>query len=64
MPTLVAVILVSVAIVLLVVGLAVGAGWLALLGLVGGVVVGAVRALAVGGDWIREASRGRFRDDR
>ncbi len=52
----------AVAVVLLVVGLVVESPALALVGLFGGIAVMVVQALIVGGDWIRKASRGRFRD--
>jgi hypothetical protein len=48
------------AIVLLIVGLVIGSTALALIGLFGGVAVAAVWALAAGGDWLRDASAGRF----
>jgi len=56
-------ILLGVAVVLLVLGLVLNATALALVGLFGGVAVIAVQALAVGGDWIGEASKRRFRND-
>jgi hypothetical protein len=54
--------LIAVAVALLVVGLVIGSTALALVGFFGGVAVIAVLGLAAGGDWIREASRGRFRN--
>jgi len=49
-----------VALVLLVVGLLVDSAVLAVIGLFGGVTVASVWALADGGDWLRDASSGRF----
>jgi hypothetical protein len=54
--------LIVLAVVLLVVGLIIGSTALALVGLFGGVALGTVAALIAGGDWIRDASRGRFRN--
>ena len=48
------------ALVLLLVGLLVDVAALAIVGLFAAVALAAVYALAVGGDWIRDASRGRF----
>ena len=50
----------AVAVVLLVVGLLIDSAPLAVIGLFGGVAVAAVWALAAGGDWLRDASAGRF----
>jgi TRAP-type C4-dicarboxylate transport system permease large subunit len=57
------VVVLVVAVALLVVGLVLDSTALALIGLLGGVVVAAVWALAAGGDWLRDASAGRFRRD-
>jgi len=54
------VVVLAVALVLLVAGLLVDSAVLAVIGLFGGVVVAAVWALAAGGDWLRDASSGRF----
>jgi hypothetical protein len=54
------VVLIAIGIVMLVVGLLADSAVLAVIGLYGGVVVAAVWALAAGGDWIRDASAGRF----
>ena len=54
------IVLLAVAIVLLVVGLLVDSAPLAVVGLFGGVAIAAVWALAAGGDWLRDASAGRF----
>jgi hypothetical protein len=51
------------AIVLLLVGLLLDSAALAVVGLFGGVAVAAVWALAAGGDWLRDASAGRFSRD-
>jgi O-antigen ligase len=48
------------ALVLLLVGLLVGVAALAFVGLFVAVALAGVYALGVGGDWIRDASRGRF----
>lgn len=55
--------LLTVAIILLVVGLLADSTALALIGLFGGVAIVAVQALIAGGDFIQEASRRRFRDN-
>lgn len=49
------------AVVLVVLGVVLGSTPLAIIGLFGGVAVAAVWALAAGGDWLRDASAGRFR---
>ncbi|HEV8250200.1 MAG TPA: hypothetical protein VGQ15_09530 [Gaiellaceae bacterium] len=54
------IVVIAIAVVLLVVGLLVGSTALAVIGLFGGVAVAAVWALAAGGDWLRDASAGRF----
>ena len=56
-------ILLVVAVVLLIVGIAASVTALAVIGLFGGVALAAVRALAAGGDWLRDASAGRFHRD-
>ncbi|MDQ3859468.1 MAG: hypothetical protein M3327_13670 [Actinomycetota bacterium] len=61
MPKAVLISLIAVAVVLLIVGLLIESVALALIGLFGGSAVAMVHGLIVGGDWIREASRGRFR---
>jgi uncharacterized membrane protein YiaA len=48
------------ALVLLLVGLLMDVAALALVGLFVAVAVAGVYALAAGGDWVRDASRGRF----
>jgi hypothetical protein len=52
--------LIAGALVVLVLGLVLGVVALAIVGLFAAVALAAVYALAVGGDWIRDASRGRF----
>ena len=55
------ILLLGVAVVLLILGLVLDSTALALIGLFGGVVVAAVWAAAAGGDWLRDASAGRFK---
>lgn len=55
--------LLGIAIVLLLVGLLLDSAAVAVVGLFGGVAVAAVWALAAGGDWLRDASAGRFSRD-
>jgi hypothetical protein len=57
-------IVVVVAVVLVVLGVALSLTPLAVIGLFGGVAVAAAWAFAAGGDWLRDASADRFTRDR